>query len=125
MFSIESKGSFSRTNAFLSRLSGQKLYARLDAYGQEGVSALASATPQNEGLTAASWTYDIEMGPSSYSIVWKNTNMAGNTPVVILLTYGHGTGTGGYVEGRNFVNEAIQPVFDRILADVRKAVASA
>lgn len=124
MISFESKGSFKNIEALLANLSGAKLYSRLDAYGQEGVAALAAATPQDEGLSASSWTYDITTG-RSYSITWRNTNMANGTPVVILLQYGHGTGTGGYVAGREFINSTIQPVFDRIQNDVWKAVKSA
>lgn len=125
MITIESKGSFKKTESFLSKISGRSLYRSLDKYGREGVSALRSATPEESGLTATSWDYEITSSGGSYSITWLNTNVVEGIPIVILLQYGHGTGTGGYIKGQDFINPAIKPVFDRIAQDVWKAVTSA
>jgi hypothetical protein len=102
-----------------------KFFDQLDKYGREGVAALASATPVDTSLTANSWTYEVINEGGTHGIRWRNTHMAAGTPVVILLQYGHGTGTGGYVQGRDFINPVILPLFERIKADVRKAVSSA
>lgn len=120
MFQLFSSGSFSKTIAYLEKL--QRLRFSLEKYGQAGVAALASATPVDSGLTAASWTYEITIDGSSVSISWHNTNVVNGTPVAILLQYGHGTGTGGYVAGRDYINPAIQPIFEQIKVEVRKAV---
>ena len=90
-----------------------------------GVAALQANTPVDSGATAASWDYRILATSRGLSIVWTNSNDAGGTPVAILLQYGHGTGTGGYVVGRDYINPAIKPVFDRIANDVWKVVTSA
>lgn len=125
MITIESKGSFKKTESFLAKISKQNLFRSLEKYGREGVSALQSATPAESGLTATSWSYDISSSRGSYSITWSNTNVVDGVPVAILLQYGHGTGTGGYVAGQDFINPALKPVFDRIAQDVWKAVTSA
>ena len=123
MISIESKGSFKNTDAFLSRMHHSHIMKALARYGQEGVSALAHATPMDTGETASAWSYEVyEEKRKVYSIVWKNDNVQAGVPVVILLQYGHGTGTGGYVHGRDFINPVIQPLFDRIANDVWKVV---
>ena len=121
MFSITSTGSY-KIDAFLTKLQKGNLFASLDHYGAMGVSALASATPVDTHLTASSWTYKIVRKNGFYSIVWNNTNMANGVPVAILLQYGHGTGTGGWVEGRDYINPAIQPIFDQIADEVWKQV---
>lgn len=100
------------------------MFSILDKYGPIGVAALASATPRDSGLTAASWTYEVVQSPGYYSIRWGNTNDVGGRPLAILLQYGHGTGTGGYVEGRDYINPAIRPIFDQILADIDREVNS-
>jgi hypothetical protein len=120
--SYESSGSFDSTEAWLNRISRENLYGSLAHYGQEGVSALAAATPVESGLTAQGWTYEILQDTNSYSIVWGNTNIEDGRPVAILLQYGHGTRTGGYVQGRDYINPALQPIFDRIAADVWRVV---
>lgn len=113
-----------RLEAKLKKLMDPKLYA-LEKYGDEGVAALSSATQEDTGLTAGSWRYETFREGSVYGIRWCNSHMAGNTPVVILLQYGHGTGTGGYVVGHDFINPVMKPLFERIKDDVRKAVSSA
>lgn len=122
MFSVSSSGSFDSTEAWLRKLATGDIFSRLESYGVEGVNALASATPVESGLTASSWIYEIIQDASSYSIVWSNTNVVDGRPIAILLQYGHGTGTGGYVQGRDYINPALQPIFDRIAAEVWKVV---
>lgn len=125
MISFESRGSFGKLESFLTRMSKGDLFNTLDQYAREGVNALANATPVDSGLTAASWNYEIRRTRGSYSIIWTNSHVVDGRPVVIMLHYGHGTGTGGYVQGQNFINPAIRPVFDRISENVWKAVTSA
>jgi hypothetical protein len=126
VISIESKGSFKNTDAFLERMKHADIMNALAKYGQEGVWALARVTPTETGKTAASWAYEVvEEHRKVYSIIWKNTNVVAGVPVAILLQYGHGTGTGGFVQGKDFINPAIQPLFDRIANDVWKVVTTA
>ncbi len=125
MFTISSKGSFKNTEKFLQTMSKGDIFRSLDKYGQEGVAALSAATPAESGATAAAWSYEVTKGRGQYSISWTNGHIVGGVPVVILLQYGHGTGTGGYVQGRDFINPALKPIFDRIASDVWKAVTSA
>lgn len=105
----------------LKKLLGKNIFASLDRYGQRGVEALAAATPVETGLTADSWEYEIVKSPRP-GIRWYNTNVVNGTPVVIMIQYGHGTGTGGYVYGRDFINPAMRPVFDTIAQDIWKEV---
>lgn len=123
---FESKGSWDQTGKFLKKIGDTSaLFSSLDQYGRMGVNALASATPVESGVSAQSWSYEVKRARGSCSITWFNSHVVGGVPVVILLQYGHGTGTGGYVRGRDFINPAIQPVFDRIADEVWKAVTSA
>ena len=108
------KGDFKRTYSFLSRIRKLDFDSLLKKYGEEGIKALADATPKRTGKTAASWGYHIERKTGQISIVWTNSNMADHVPVVVILEYGHGTANGGYVEGRHFISPAIRPVFDKI-----------
>lgn len=124
VISFESSGS-NKTESYLEKLSKGDLFSSLDRFGREGVSALASATPVDSGVTAASWNYEIIRSRGSYTIAWTNGHIVNGAPVVIMLQYGHGTGTGGYVQGRDFINPAMRPVFDRIAENVWKAVTSA
>jgi len=100
-----------------------EIYAELDRFGAEGVAALASATPVDSGLTARSWRYRVHRGARP-GIEWYNTNEVNGhgIPIVILIQYGHATGTGGYVQGRDFINPAIRPIFDKIADNVWKKV---
>lgn len=116
-------GSFDKTMAWLRRLSEtDPLRAALERGGRDGVIALASATPYDTGLAASSWQYEIESSNGGYKIHWFNTDIENGANVVLLIQYGHGTGTGGYVAGRDFINPAIRPVMDKIIADVMKEV---
>lgn len=125
MISFSSSGDFQKTEKFLKALSSGDIFKVLDGYGQAGVSALRAATPSQSGATSAMWSYKVEKSRGSYSISWTNSNMAGGVPLVILLQYGHGTGTGGYVAGRDFINPAMKPIFDKIADGVWKAVKAA
>lgn len=121
MIGITSSGDLKKTDAFLKRLQKRDIYSDLDRYGKMGVSALSRATPVDSSLTANSWAYRIIRGRRP-GIEWYNTNVVGGTPVVILIQYGHGTGTGGYVQGRDFINPAIRPIFNQISDDIWKKV---
>ena len=114
MITFRQKGDFSKASRYLERLKEAAKLGVLDKYGREGVAALASATPTETGLTASSWTYEIERKGSSVSIVYKNSNINKGVPIAVILQYGHGTGTGGWVAGRDYINPAIQPIFDKI-----------
>lgn len=124
MFSFEQKGSFSKTDNFLQKMLRGDIYKNLDKYGRMGAAALAQATPRDTGRTASSWTYDISKTRDTYTITWRNTNVQGGRPVAIMLQYGHGTGTGGYVQGRDYINPVVRPLFDQIANEVWKVVTS-
>lgn len=121
-FSIKQSGNFQKLENFLARMTNDDIYAALESYGRQGVIALAAATPADSGLTAASWDYHVDRAMGQSSITWTNSHMAGGVPVVILLTYGHGTGTGGYVQGQDFINPAIAETFNQIAESVWKVV---
>jgi hypothetical protein len=122
MMSFESTGSFQKLEKFLRQMSRGELFDTLDKYGAIGVDALASATPVDSGLTANSWAYKIVKQRGTYSIEWYNTNVVSGIPVAILIQYGHGTGTGGWVAGRDYINPAIQPVFDAMTDELWEKV---
>lgn len=125
-FSIEQKGNFQHLENFIAKMLKDDIYEQLESYGRQGVSALASATPVDSGLTAESWGYKVDRSIGQSSITWTNSHViAGGAPVVILLQYGHGTGTGGYVQGRDFINPAIAGTFKQIADGVWKAVVAA
>lgn len=120
--SFSSRGSFAKTEAALKKMLKLDVTALLHKYGQEGVNALASATPQDSGLARSSWGYEVTRSGRGYTIAWTNTDIENGFPVAIMIQYGHGTGTGGYVQGQDYINPAIRPVFDRISEGIRKAV---
>lgn len=122
MINITQKGSFNNTDRYLQRLKKLQLTAILNKYGEIGVNALSNSTPVDSGLTSQSWYYTIEEREGYCSISWHNRNEVAGAPLAILLQYGHGTGTGGWVEGRDYVNPAIKPIFDQIAADVEREV---
>lgn len=127
MITISSSGSFKKTDRFFDGMMKRDLVSELRKYAEEGVRALASATPADSGLSSESWDYEVtKTANGGYSIIWSNSNVTDQgVPVVILLQYGHGTGTGGFVQGKDFINPAIQPIFDKISESVWKAVKSA
>lgn len=122
MITFRHKGDFSRTAKYLERVKNTVHIGNLDRFGREGVAALASATPVESGLTANSWYYEIKHEKESVSISFNNSNIQNGVPIAIILQYGHGTRNGGWVEGRDYINPAIQPVFDRIVDDAWKEV---
>lgn len=122
MITFRHKGDFSKLNRYFERVREAAKIGVLDKYGQAGVAALRSATPVDSGKTANSWIYEIERQNGSVSIVFNNTNINKGVPIAIILQYGHGTGTGGWVQGRDYINPAIQPVFDKIANDAWEEV---
>ena len=122
MISFRQKGDFSKLTRFLERAKETVKLGDLDRFGREGVAALSSATPVDSGLTANSWCYEIENKSGSITISFFNSNIQNGVPIAIILQYGHGTGTGGYVQGRDYINPAIQPIFDRIAEDAWREV---
>ena len=122
MISFRQKGDFSKLTKFLERAKESVKLGDLDKYGRAGVEALASATPVASGLTASSWYYKIENKNGSAKITFLNRNIQNGVPIAIILQYGHGTGTGGWVQGRDYINPAIQPIFDKIADDAWKEV---
>ena len=122
MISFRQKGDFSKLNRYLERVKESAKIGVLDKYGREGVAALASATPVETGKTANSWYYEIKRQNGSVSIEFKNSNIKDGIPIAVILQYGHGTGTGGWVRGRDYINPAIQPIFDKIADSAWKEV---
>lgn len=122
MIDLESSGSFDNLEKFLLRMTTKNWYDKLDQYGQQGVAALSAATPVGEGLTRDSWKYRIVSTRTGKSIEWYNTHVEGGEQIAILIQYGHGTRQGGYVEGRDYVNPALKPVFDQISIDIERQV---
>lgn len=122
---LESTGSFKNTDRFLAAMKRQDFRNNVKGLAQKGVEALRKATPVDEGVTAASWGYEMRSSRSGFSIIWTNTHQNNGTPIAIILQYGHGTGTGGYVAGRDYINPAIRPIFDEIADALWKAVTSA
>lgn len=122
MISFRHKGDFSRTTRFLERAKQVVRLGDLDKYGREGVAALASATPVDSGSTASSWYYETKVTSGSATITFYNSNVNKGVPIAIILQYGHGTRNGGFVQGRDYINPAIQPIFDRIVDDAWREV---
>ncbi len=125
MFSLNVKQSGAKTEDYLTKLQKLHIEEILNKYGQEGISALAAATPRDSGATAASWGYEIEKSADGYSIHWTNDNINKNVNIAIILQYGHGTGTGGYVAGRDYINPVMAPIFDKIANDAWNEVNNA
>lgn len=122
MISFRQKGDFSKVTKYLAKVKDVAKLTNLDKYGQEGVAALASATPVDTGKTASSWGYKIQRLNGSVTISFHNTNINKGVPIAIILQYGHGTRNGGWVEGRDYINPAIRPIFDKIANDAWKEV---
>jgi len=122
MIKFRQKGDFSKLTSYLEKAKNAVRIGDLDKYGREGVAALASATPVESGQTANSWFYEIEHRNGSATISFHNSNIQNGVPIAIILQYGHGTGTGGWVQGRDYINPAIQPVFDRLANDAWREV---
>lgn len=118
------KGDLKATERFLKNLKKKDIYKNLEKLAEEGVEALSSATPLESGKTAESWGYIIEDTKESVTISWTNSNVNNGVNIAIILQYGHGTGTGGYVAGQDYINPAMKPIFDKIADDVWKEVTS-
>lgn len=122
MIGVKTSGSFDNTLKFLRRASKEDSIGNLDSYGERGVRALQAATPKESGETARSWAYRVVRDRGRVRIEWYNTHEQDGSNIAILLQYGHGTGTGGWVEGRDYINPAMRPVFDKIASDIWKEV---
>jgi len=121
---ITQTGDWSKTSSYLQRMAKLDISQQLHAYGQAGVYALSAATPKRSGKTAESWYYKVSRSGNTWFVGWYNSNVHESVPIAILIQYGHGTGSGGYIQGRDFVNPAIRPVFDMITSGVWKVVTS-
>lgn len=122
---LSTKGNWDKTERWLKNLQEKRIADKLDKYGREGVAALSAATPIDSGITASSWYYRIVQNEQSFSLEFlNNSETYTGIPIIILLHYGHGNGRGGYVQGRDFINPIIQPLFDKIVdelsAEIRK-----
>lgn len=121
-YRLKSKGDFKKTEKFLMKMSKWSARAVLEKYGQKGVEALASGTPVLTGATASAWSYEIEGGEGNWRIVWTNSNINKNVNIAIIIQYGHGTRNGGYVQGRDYINPALQPIFDGFVDEIWEEV---
>lgn len=124
MINFIQKGDFSKLNRFLEKAKEKIKIGNLDYYGREGVNALRNNTPIDTGLTSDSWYYTIERNNESISIKFNNSNINKGVPIAIILQYGHGTKNGGWVQGRDYINPSIQPIFDKIAEEAWKEVIS-
>ena len=122
MISFRHKGNFSKTEKYLRNMKAKKLFNALNKYGQEGVAVLMSATPIDTGKTAMSWRYEIVQENGSIRLIFCNDNIQNGVPIAIILQYGHGTRNGGWVQGRDYINPAMQPIFDKIADDAWREV---
>lgn len=122
MIVLKNKGDFSKTTNFLKKITKLDYKSILSKYGKMGVDALAKATPIDTGLTASSWSYEIVEDDGGATIYWKNSNVVKGVSIAVILQYGHGTGTGGYVEGIDYINPALRSIFEGIADDAWKEV---
>lgn len=122
MISFRHKGDFSKFSRYLEKAKNVAHMSVFDKYGQAGVAALASATPVETGLTADSWSYQVQISSTMVTISFINSNFNKGVPIALILQFGHGTGTGGWVEGRDYINPAIQPVFEKLANDLWEEV---
>ncbi len=122
MISITQRGDFSKLDTYLNNLKSVFKMSDWDAYGKRGVEALSAATPVDSGKTASSWYYKIERTDTSITLKFLNSNVNDGVPIAIILQYGHGTGTGGWIAGYDYINPAIQPIFDEMLSKMQEGV---
>lgn len=116
------KGSFKKTERLLRKSLGRDYRSVLDKYARQGVEALFSATPKESGETASSWYYEIIQNDNNVSIEWRNSNVNKGVNIAVILQYGHGTRNGGYVQGTDYINPALRPIFDKIAEAAWKEV---
>lgn len=124
VISVSQKGDFKKTDRMFHRIIGRYYIHKLRSYGEKGVRALSNATPKDSGNTAGSWTYEIDEAPGKLSIHWGNSNINDGVNIAIILQYGHGTRNGGYVEGIDYINPAMQPIFQQMADEAWKEVIS-
>ena len=122
MIVVEAKGNFDNTEKLLKRIKNRDYLKVLDKFGQQGVTALSGATPTRSGKTASSWDYEVLVSGGSITIQWTNSNINNGVSIAIILQYGHGTRNGGYVVGRDYINPAMRPLFDKMADEAWKAV---
>nr|DAY22694.1 MAG TPA: type I neck protein [Caudoviricetes sp.] len=122
MITIESQGEWKLTRNWFDRMTKLDLALIMNQFGKEGVSALAAATPSRSGLTSKSWNYEVTRKGNNWKITWTNSNVNKGANIAVLIQYGHGTRNGGYVIGRDYINPAIRPVFDKIAQKAWKEV---
>ena len=122
MIRFRHKGDFSKLTTFMEKAKSSVKRGILDEYGRKGVEALASATPIDSGLTASSWYYETEIKRGTAAITFCNSNIQNGVPIAIIIQYGHGTDNGGWVQGRDYINPSIQPIFDKLADEVWKEV---
>ena len=122
MIKIRQKGDFSKTFSFLNRLKGYDFRVQLDRCGKEGVAALAAATPKDTGLTSQSWEYEIKQTKNTVTVTLNNTNIQNGVPIAVILQYGHATGSGYWVEGTDYINPALKPIFEKIADEIWEEV---
>lgn len=125
MVHVTSIGSFAKMNKFLEAMKSERIFNVMDSYGRRGVDLLSSATPIDTGDTAASWEYEVKHQNGRHTLAFYNTNVEGGVNVAIILQYGHGTGTGGYVEGIDYINPTLRPLFDKLADDLWREVTNA
>jgi hypothetical protein len=114
---FEASGEFEDTERWLKKMSNSDIFNVLERYGSQGVAALSAATPTRTGATAASWSYEVKKTPGTWSIIWNNSNIVSGVPIAVIIQVGHGTGTGGYVAGRDYINPALRPIFDQMATE--------
>lgn len=119
---IREKGNYDRITRYLNKLRNLRIMAILEKYAKQGIDALESATPVRTGLTAESWKYEIQQGDGSYRLTFSNTNVNRGVNIALILDTGHGTGTGGWVEGLDYINPALQPIFEKLAEEIKMEV---
>lgn len=122
LISVRNTGNFQKTDRFLSGLIGVHYMRKLKKYGEKGVAALREATPKDSGKTAEAWSYEITQEPGRTAIYWKNSHVENGVNIAVILQYGHGTRTGGFVEGIDYITPAIRPIFEEMADEVWKEV---
>ena len=122
IISVTQKGNFKKTNRFLHGLIGFHYDRKLKLFGERGVDALRAATPKDSGETAKAWSYEITKEPGRTSIYWRNSHVVNGTNIAIILQYGHATRNGGFVEGIDYINPAIRPIFEEMAREAWKEV---
>lgn len=125
MITFKHKGNFEKTTKFLKRVKSLNIKSVLEKYGKVGVNALKEATPKDTGKTSESWTYNVTVTKTLCRIDWRNTNIVDGVPIALILQYGHATRNGGYVDGIDYINPTMKPIFEDILNKVWKEVVDA